>query len=59
MIGIENIGIWLPEDFESNYDLKEKLWGYKCCHATTKHAYCIPIQPIQNNNNMKRKVPPS
>src|SRR4051812_15513714 len=25
MIGIENIGIWFPENFESNYDLKEKF----------------------------------
>jgi 3-oxoacyl-[acyl-carrier-protein] synthase-3 len=25
MIGIENIGIWLPETFESNYDLKERF----------------------------------
>jgi 3-oxoacyl-[acyl-carrier-protein] synthase-3 len=25
MIGIENIGIWLPQTFESNYDLKERF----------------------------------
>lgn len=25
MIGIENIGIWFPENFESNYDLKDRF----------------------------------
>ena len=27
--------------FGSWYDVKQQAWGYQCCHATTKNAYCV------------------
>ncbi|POW07267.1 hypothetical protein PSHT_10010 [Puccinia striiformis] len=41
-----HISVW-----GSWYDIKKMIWGFSCCHSTTKHSYCTGKAGIEAAND--------